>query len=93
MNPINDPNPHQSLVDTADGKQKCMEVVSLILDGEATDEQIAFFEAKIKCCEKSMGVFNLEKSIKEALQSRICKKEVSPKVLDILREKLHIDIC
>lgn len=92
MNPINEQNHHPSLVDTTDGKQKCMEVVSMILDGEATDEQIAYFEAKIKCCEKSMGLYNLEKSIKEALQCRIAKKEVSPKVLDMLKEKLHITL-
>ena len=92
MNPINEQNDHPSLVDTADGKQKCMEVVTMILDGEATDEQIAYFEAKIKCCEKSMGLYNLEKSIKEALQCRIAKKEVSSKVLEMLKEKLHITL-
>jgi len=77
-----------SLMDTHEGFKKCMEVISLILDGEADEETIRFFEEKIKCCQKSMMFYNLEKTIKEILKNKVESKEVPPELLIRIKEKI-----
>jgi len=75
--------------ETNNGKSsKCLEVVYSILDGEATDEDIKYFEENIKCCDKSMAEYNLSKCLKEVLRDKLQKKEVSQDLIDCIKNKL-----
>ncbi len=93
MNSVNSENNAATpLIETQAGLSKCLEVINLILDGEASEEQLSYFDSKIKCCEKSMGYFNLEKCIRDVVKMRIEKKDVSPKLVEEIRSKLNISV-
>ncbi len=79
---------HNTDVETPEGKQKCIEIMNLILDGEATVEQMEYFNSKIKCCEKSMSFYNLEKCVKEIIQNKIDNKPVPQDLIDCIKSKL-----
>lgn len=80
---------HKSLVETPEGYKKCLEVISLILDGEATKEQIDYFNSSIKCCEKSMSYYNIEKCVKDVIQKKIDNKPVPQDLIDCIKSKLR----
>jgi hypothetical protein len=77
------------LVNTSKGYSKCMEVIQLILDGEAQEEDVAYFKSNIECCNKSMEHYKFElevrKNIKEKLTA-ICPPE---NLEDCIREKIN----
>ncbi len=79
----------KSLVDTPEGYRRCLEVINLILDGEADDEQKSYFEQKIKCCQKSMKHYEVEKCVKEVIQEKIDKKPVPPELLDKIKSVIN----
>lgn len=81
--------PKLSLVDTPEGYKKCLEVINSILDGEADEAEKTYFEKKIKCCQKSMKHFEVEKCVKEALQEKIDKKAVPPDLLEKIKSVLN----
>jgi hypothetical protein len=67
---------------------ECMKLVQLIVDGQATEEQIAQFKSNMdKClpCEKG---YELEKCIKDAMQLRLEKKCVPSSLLDCIKKKI-----
>ena len=79
---------HKALVETPEGYKKCLEVISLILDGEATKEQIDYFNSSIRCCEKSMAYYNIEKCVKDVIQKKIDNKPVPQDLIDCIKAKL-----
>ena len=83
-------NDHEMpLVNTAQGYSKCMEIIQLILDGEAKEEDLNYFKSNIECCNKSMEHYKFEmevrKNIKENL-NEICPPE---NLEDCIREKIN----
>lgn len=57
----------------ADGKKpSCMEMLQLILDGEATAEQQHYFKSHMDICMPCFKSYSLDMSIKELLKSRCC---------------------
>jgi hypothetical protein len=73
-------------VDTPQGYKKCLEIINLILDGEATKEQLDYFEGNIKCCEKSMAFYNIEKCVKDAVIHKLKHKIVPADLLDCVKK-------
>ncbi|MFC0185051.1 phosphohydrolase [Pseudarcicella hirudinis] len=66
-----------------------MKIIQLILDGQATDDQITHFKSNVdKClpCEKG---YELEKCIKETMQLRLEKKCVPTSLLDCIKRKIQ----
>jgi hypothetical protein len=67
---------------------ECMKMVQLIVDGQATDEQIVQFKQNMdKClpCEKG---YELEKCIKETMQLRLEKKCIPSNLIDCIKQKI-----
>ena len=57
----------------ADGKKpSCMEMLQLILDGEATVEQQAYFKSHMDKCAPCFKSYDLGNTIKELLKTRCC---------------------
>lgn len=79
---------HKSLVETPEGYKKCLEVINLILDGEATKEHIEYFNSSIRCCEKSMEFYNIEKCVKDVIQKKIDNKPVPQDLIDCIKKRL-----
>ncbi|MCU0471197.1 MAG: phosphohydrolase [Arcicella sp.] len=68
---------------------ECMKMVQLIVDGQATEEQIQQFKLNMdKClpCEKG---YELEKCIKETMQLRLEKKCVPTSLIDCIKQKIN----
>jgi hypothetical protein len=67
---------------------ECMKMVQLIVDGQATDDQINQFKQNMdKClpCEKG---YELEKCIKATMQLRLEKKCVPSSLIDCIKLKI-----
>jgi hypothetical protein len=79
---------HNNDVDTPEGKERCLEIINLILDGEATVEQMEYFNSKIKCCEKSMAFYDMEKCVKDVIQKKIDNKPVPQDLIDCIKSRL-----
>jgi hypothetical protein len=68
----------------------CMKMVQLIVDGQASDEQINAFKLNMdKClpCEKG---YELEKCIKETMQLRLEKKCIPTNLIDCIKQKISM---
>ncbi len=68
----------------------CMKMVQLIVDGQASDEQINAFKLNMdKClpCEKG---YELEKCIKETMQLRLEKKCIPSNLIDCIKQKISM---
>jgi hypothetical protein len=69
---------------------ECMKMVQLIVDGQASDDQINQFKQNMdKClpCEKG---YELEKCIKETMQLRLEKKCVPSSLIDCIKLKISM---
>lgn len=80
---------HNTDVDTPEGKEKCLEIINLILDGEATKDQMEYFNSKIKCCQKSMAFYHLEKCVKDVIQKKIDNVPVPQDLINCIKTKLN----
>ena len=61
----------------ADGhKPNCMEMLQLILDGEATAEQQHYFKNHMDICMPCFKSYSLDMSIKELVKTRCCGDQV-----------------
>lgn len=76
-------------VDTPEGYKKCLEIINLILDGEATEDQMKYFEGNIKCCEKSMEFYHIEKCVKDAVIHKIKYKTVPEDLIDCVKKSCN----
>jgi hypothetical protein len=74
---------------TCEHQAECMKMVQLIVDGQASDEQINLFKLNMdKClpCEKG---YELEKCIKETMQLRLEKKCIPSNLIDCIKQKIN----
>ncbi len=66
----------------------CMKMIQLVLDGEATPEQVAQISQSIGKCLPCEHGYALEKNIKEALQLRLEKRTIPTALLDSIRARV-----
>lgn len=52
----------------------CLKMIQLILDGEATDQQLAKLKINLESCKPCIEMYHLEKEVKELLTKRIEKR-------------------
>ena len=72
-------------------QHNCTEVlskVSLALDGELTEEQERELMEDVNRCSSCLEKYNIERSFKAFLCNKICKKEVSPDLVQNIRSKI-----
>ena len=69
--------------------QRCLELLELITDGEASAEEEQQFQKHIDDCLPCYEAFNLEQSIKEMLQTRLEKKQVPDDLIKSIQQKIR----
>ena len=66
-----------------------LDVVNLILDNEATEDQENFVREHIEDCTGCLEKYELEKKIKELLQTKISKKPVPLNLANEIRVSIQ----
>ena len=67
---------------------ECMKMVQLIVDNQATDEQMTQFKENMAHCLPCEKGYELEKCIKETMQLRLEKKCVPMSLIDCIKQKI-----
>lgn len=55
-------------------QEKCVEMLQLIVDEQASQEQIAFFKEHVAICKSCLDNYTLDNAIKKALQTKLESK-------------------
>ena len=69
--------------------QRCLELLEMITDGEASPEEEKQFRKHIDECLPCYESFNLEQSIKEMLQTKLEKKPVPDDLIKSIKQKIR----
>jgi hypothetical protein len=69
---------------------ECMKMVQLIVDGQASDDQINQFKQNMDKCLPCEQGYELEKCIKETMQLRLEKKCVPSSLIDCIKLKISM---
>ena len=69
-------------------KPTCLEMLQIILDGEATDDQQKYFKAHMDHCMPCYKSYDLDMHIKKLVQSKCCGGECPQDLI----EKIKIQI-
>lgn len=67
---------------------ECMKMVQLIVDGQASDEQINQFKLNMSTCLPCEKGYELEKCIKETIQLRLERKSVPASLIDCIKQRI-----
>ncbi|MBX7125152.1 MAG: hypothetical protein K1X47_05630 [Cyclobacteriaceae bacterium] len=86
---MNDPAPNPF---TNSGKLSCLEMLQLVLDGQATSEQIAYFKKHMEVCMPCYKSYSVDMMIKDMLQRKCCGSGIAPETLDSIRQKISASI-
>ncbi len=78
----------QNLMSRGDCK-KCLELLELIVDGEATKEEEQYFHQHIDQCLPCFETYNLESSIKNLLRTKIERKKVPDDLISSIKSKIR----
>jgi anti-sigma factor (TIGR02949 family) len=73
-----------------DHQAECMKMIQMVLDGEATPEEIAQIKQNIGKCIPCDRGYHLEKSIKEALQLRLERRSLPANLVQAIQDKIHL---
>jgi anti-sigma factor (TIGR02949 family) len=69
--------------------EDCLKILELIVDGEATALQEKQFRDHIEACLPCYESFNLEKSIKKLLQTKLEKKPVPSDLIESIKSRIN----
>lgn len=69
---------------------KCMEMIQAVLDGSATSEEIEHFKSNLEVCKPCIEGYELEKTIKESLKTKIEKICCPQATINMLKLKVGI---
>ena len=67
----------------------CIELLELITDDEASPKEIKHFQKHINECLPCYEAYNLEKSIKEMLQTKLKRKQVPDDLIQSIKLKIR----
>lgn len=73
------------------GTAKCteyLELVSLVLDGQANKSQEVYLKRHLKMCLKCLEKFNLDQEIKKLLQLKLASKDVPDGLANEIKDKI-----
>jgi len=68
--------------------EKCLEIIHLVLDSEATDVQENYLNDHVEMCKQCLENFNIEKEIRMALKTRLERRKVPQDLIDSIKEKI-----
>jgi len=66
----------------------CMDVLHMVIDGEATEDQIKYLNEHIDECAPCYNHYKIDKSVKEVIKHKLGNKTVPPALLDNIKSKL-----
>jgi len=69
-------------------RNKCLDILNIVLDGEATEEQKEYLESHIDLCLPCLNDYKLEKTIKELLQSKCENPQVPTGLIEAIKSKI-----
>ena len=67
---------------------KCMELLQLILDGEATESEQEYYKSHMEKCMPCYREYNLESAIRRVLKTNIQKKPVPADLVNCIKSKI-----
>lgn len=67
---------------------ECMKLIQMVLDGEATPEQIEHVRQNLGKCLPCQKGYHLEIAVKEALQLRLERKDVPFSLAESIRQRI-----
>lgn len=68
--------------------QDCLKVLQIVLDDEATPEEVALVHEHINRCAHCLDCYETDKSLKEAVKKKIKKPNTPTDLIDCIKEKL-----
>lgn len=68
--------------------KKCLEVLDLILDNEATLEDQVFFNEHIEECIVCFSQYNIEKQIRELIRTKVRKQPVPQELVSAIKNSI-----
>lgn len=69
--------------------ERCLELLEMIMDGEASPEEEKHFQKHINDCLPCYETYNLEASIKQLLQTKLEKKQVPEDLILSIKSKIR----
>ena len=70
-------------------ERKCLEVLEVILDNESTPEEEEKYFQHIEKCWTCYQNYNLEKTIRELIKTKVEKKHVPQDLVDRIRKEIE----
>lgn len=70
------------------GKPSCMEMLQLILDGEASAEQQEYFRSHMDMCMPCFESYSLNMSIKELVKTRCCGDQLPQGLIEQIKMRI-----
>ncbi len=68
--------------------QKCLEILRMMLDDEANDDQVTYLNAHLDKCIICLEEYNLEKEIKSLLKSKVNRHQVPEELVSSIRNRI-----
>ncbi|AQG81433.1 hypothetical protein AWR27_20200 [Spirosoma montaniterrae] len=71
-----------------DHQADCLKMIQLILDGEATEQQLARLRDNLETCQPCIRMYHLEKEIKELLTKKMEKRCCPDQLVATIKAKI-----
>ncbi len=72
--------------------QNCMKMIQAVLDGSATEEEMDHFKKNIDVCLPCIEFYELEKSVKNAMQQKVEKKCCPQSIIVDIKSKIGFTV-
>ncbi len=70
------------------GSATCKEMLQLVVDGQATNEQIAYWKSHLGMCPPCYEQFMVDNAIKEKVKSECCCSKIPHDVIEHLSTQI-----
>jgi len=82
-------NPTNPFLSPAGKRASCMEMLQLVLDGEVTPEQRAYFIAHMDHCMPCFRTYQVDMAIKQLLKDRCCGDGAPGDLVNQIKSQLN----
>ncbi len=66
----------------------CLKMIQLLLDGEASDQQVERFKNNLDTCRPCIEMYHLEKEIRQLLQGRMEKRICPDQLVQSIKARI-----
>ncbi|MEM7549139.1 MAG: hypothetical protein AAF363_05685 [Bacteroidota bacterium] len=71
-----------------EGKCKCAEIIQLLVDDEASNDQIEFFESHTEECLSCLEEYQFDAEFKSIIREKVLKLNIPNDLIPSIKEKL-----